>query len=215
MGALMKNKLLSLVLITLIIATSYSTIAQPQQQIQPAQQYNCIAASDPRTNLDSITLNHLITLIKDNIQNLQISQKLQTLVNRFINRGVQQLQQQGITLETPINNIQTIEPLATRKRSAFFLINYNPDSIFILTSIEPYQVNLSDNQTQGNQTLEILIKIMPFLDYVQTEQLIILRKLYQSTSLLWPAIGIRILEDDTTVFILMFGPGIQRSWRLL
>jgi len=41
-----------------------------------------------------------------------------------------------------------------------------------------------------------------------------IRKLYQETSVIWPAIGARIKEEDNTVFIIAIGPNIKWDWKL-
>ena len=91
-----------------------------------------------------------------------------------------------------------------------FLMNIHPDTVEIKTTIPPKIENL----TRENSTLEIFIKLYPFTDSVETTQRMVLRKLYQKTSLIWPAIGARVIENNITTFIIAFGPGIKRDWKI-
>jgi len=123
----------------------------------------------------------------------------------------------GITSEKNLletENILTKGFFNRKPRIRSFLINLRPDVADVTTSIPPFVINLSKNNESENVSLEIFIKLIPLFDSIQTEQRIILRKLYQSSSLLWPAIGARILEDNVTSFILAFGPGFQWTWRI-
>lgn len=210
----MRKKFITFIIITLFLVTTSTTTAYQQtNRIQSPT-----ISSEPESSspiLNSITLEDFITTLHQHIQQLPLNSKIKFLLTYSIKKGYHDLEQLGLTPKTTLTETQQLlleYPLGgIQARARFFIINVYPDTVTILTSIPPNIVNLSEENT----TLEILIKITPFLDYIQTEQRIILRKLYQSTSLLWPAIGGRIQEGNTTKFILVFGPGIRWDWRLL
>jgi hypothetical protein len=122
----------------------------------------------------------------------------------------------GITAEKTLSETKEMLDHDTGLRlrgSHRFLINFYPDVARVVTVLPRYTRNISETNESQNRTLEIFIKLIPFYDYIKTENRIIVRILCQS-SVIWPAIGMRIIEGNTTVFILAFSPGIQWSWKL-
>ena len=144
---------------------------------------------------------------------MQYSPRFKERFTEYLEQGLFEMEKLGITSEKNLLETQTIVTNEPRIKNPFkshrFLMNINPDSVDIETTIPTY----IDNQTGDNYTIEIFIKLIPFVDSIQTIQQIIIRKFYQESSLLWPAIGLRIIEDDKTVFIIAFGKGMTWKFR--
>jgi len=207
----MNKKIISLLVIAIFIATSSTTITAKSMELmnQSSTNYNKFSS-------ESITIGEFVEIIKDELDRSRLNSRFKLILMKFIEEGTKEIEEIGITE----NSLQETENIFTKgffnrkPRSRSFLINLNPDMVTIYTTIPPFVRNLSNNETE-NRTLEIFIKLIPLFDMIETEQRIFIRKLYQSTSTLWPAIGGRITEGDSTKFILAFGPGIQWYWRLL
>lgn len=206
----MNRKVVAFLIIAVFITTSSTTVA-----LDSIELINEINNNYSKSSSESITIGEFVEMIKDELHRTPLNSRFKTMFTKYLENGIEEMKEIGI-IE---NNLQETKDIFTkglfdRKRLHSFLINYNPDEVYILTTIPPIVRNLSNNDT-NNRTLEIFIKLIPLFDSIQTEQRIIIRKLYQSTSLIWPALGGRIIEDNSTKFILAFGPGIQWNWRLL
>ena len=216
----MKKKIISL-FITIFLLTGFTTIVQSIEikNILSTNNYQESAESSESCIFESITLGRFISEIKEQLNKVPLSSRFKARLVNFIESGINEMEKMGINSEK--NLLETEDTLSNglfdrlKDRSHNFLMNFYPDSVDILTVIPPFEVNLSENNESENSSkkLEVFIKLIPVIDSITTENRIIFRILRQS-SIVWPAIGGRILEDNSTTFILAFGPGIQWSWRL-
>jgi len=215
----MKKKVVSLMIISMFLVTGFITSVQSietkKQKITTSQPQ--LPTSSESCPLESITIDTMTTLIKNRLHQMPYTSRFKARFTRYIEMGIKEMEKLGVTPEKNLFETQTIltdELLPLKPSKAhFFLMNLYPDSVDITTTIPTYVENLTGDDWADNTTLEIFVKLIPFFDSVETVQRIILRKLYQETSLLLPAIGARIREDNSTVFIVAFGPGIKWSWR--
>jgi hypothetical protein len=202
----MNRKVITLLVIAMFIATSSTTVAVGSIEFinQSSTDY-----------YESTTISEFAEIIKDELYRTRLNSRIEMFFTKCIEKGIEELEEIGIIER----NLEETEDILTKgffnrkTRYRSILINYNPDEVNIYTTIPPFVRNISDNETE-NRTLEIFIKLIPIFDIIETEQRIFIRKLYQSTSLLWPAIGGRIIEDNSTKFILAFGAAIHWYWRL-
>jgi len=215
----MKKKVVSLMIISMFLVTGFITSVQSietkKQKITTSQPQ--LPTSSESCPLESITIDTMTTLIKNRLHQMPYTSRFKARFTRYIEMGIKEMEKLGVTPEKNLFETQTLlaeSPLSLKPpRTHLFLMNLYPDSVDITTTIPTYIENLTGDDWADNTTLEIFVKLIPFFDSVETVQRIILRKLYQETSLLLPAIGARIREDNSTVFIAAFGPGIKWSWR--
>ena len=165
--------------------------------------------------LHSTTLGDFIDTLREYIrQTFPPSPYRERLMN-MVENGVNEMEKIGLTYNTSLSDTGNIleNGIFNRKPVRYrpFLINVLPSFVMISTTIPPYEYNISKNNQSSEYTykIEFFIKIIPFIDFVVTEQFGILRKKLVQTSILWPSIGGRILLKDFTLFILAFGPRIQ------
>ena len=214
----MTKKIFILPIILLLIVTTSTSVAIQHLELKDNSTISNETQLLPKLSLmETTTIQDFITILYTQIQQLPTNSLTRYLLTKSIEQGMKQIKKIGITSETSLSETQEILVEITpnvRPRARFFIINIYPDDVQMLLTTPPHVINLSNNGS-ANETLEILFKIMPLVDFIQTEQRIIIRKLYQYTSFILPAIGGRILEDNTTKFILVFGPGIRWDWRLL
>ena len=211
----MKKKIISLLLILIFLMTTFIT---PVQSINTTKQNTTEFSTQLSTASDSYllkstTIGTITTLIKDHLRQMPYSSRFKQRFTTYLELGLYEMEKLGVTSEKNLLETQSILtdgmlPMNGLKRH-LFLMNIDPDTVEIKTTIPPQIENLTGN----NSTLEIFIKLYPFTDSVKTTQRIALRKLYQTTSLIWPAIGARVIENNITTFIIAFGPGIKREWK--
>lgn len=211
----MKKKIIALLLILLLMITFIT----PVQSINTTKQNTTEVSTQLSTASDSYllkstTIGTITALIKDHLRQMSSSSRFKQRFTKYLELGLYEMEKLGVTSEKNLLETQSILtdgmlPIDGLKRH-LFLMNINPDTVAIKTTI-PRRI---ENLTGDNSTLEIFIKLYPFTDSVETTQRITLRKLYQTTSLLWPAIGARVIENNITTFIIAFGPGIKREWKL-
>ena len=211
----MKKKIISLLLILILLMTALLTSVQSititkQNTIELTTQLSTASESHL---LKSTTIETITALIKDHLRQMPYLSIFKQRLTRYLELVIYEMEKLGITSEKNLIETQSILtdgmlPINSLKRH-LFLMNINPDTVEIKTTIPPHIENL----TGDNSTLEIFIKLIPFTDSVETTQQIALRKLYQETSLIWPAVGARIIENNITTFIIAFGPGIKREWK--
>lgn len=158
-----------------------------------------------------ITMDELVIQLSEYLSQAPLPSSIKRGLQSSIHRGVAYLSTHGDGLQSGPQGVFAL------RKTRFVLFNLYPDDVTIETTYPRRTRNLSTNASSGNvtQILEIFLKIIPISDHIQTEKRIILRKLYQETSILGPAIGARILENNETSFIIAFGFGIQRYWRFL
>ena len=207
----MKKKLLSIVLVSMFIFTAFASASNTK--ILKSENTSIV----DQNSTDSIKVNEIVENIIDYLNELQISDKSKSILRSFILLGLKNLEKIDIDKDVSISDSQDIineRGIFGRTKNKFVLINYRPDNVILNVTLPTKIINLSDENQTSNRTLEIFVKLIPFIDVVETEQRVIIRKLYQS-SVIWPAIGARIVEDDETSFILAFGINIKWSWKLL
>jgi len=212
----MKKKILSLVVISMIIFTTM--IASGQSNVVTKQNTNEIPGtlSDisesklvKQTTLETITED-----MQEYIDQLSCSPIIKQFFIQCIKQGLNDLKKQGINSEVSTDTL-SLSSYDEKKafgnsRTRFFIFNSYPDTVQIETTIPPLVENRTDNST-----LEIFIKLYPVVDNIKTSKQMIVRTLTQETSVIWPCIGARIVEDNTTTsFIIAFGPAIKWSWSL-
>ena len=212
----MKEKIISLVLIVLLLTITFVT---PIQSSSTTKQNTIESSIELSTASDShlfksTTIGTITTIIKDNLRQMSYSPRFKQRFTKYLELGLYEMEKLGVTpeknlLETKSILTDKMLPIDGLKRH-MFLINIDPDTVEIKTTIPPQLENL----TGDNSTLEIFIKLYPITDSVKTTQRMTLRKLYQTTSLIWPAIGARVIENNITTFIIAFGPGIKREWKI-
>ena len=213
----MKKKMFSILLISIVLMPTLITSVQSiNTTIQEKNNLITQASTLPESGvLESTTIQIITTLMKDYVDEMPYSSRTKERFIRYIEQGMYELERQEVTSEKNLLETQRIltdsENLLEGLKRHKFLFNINPDTVEIETTIPSHISNL----TGGNTTHEIFIKLVPFADSVKTSQRIIIRKLYQETSLIFPAIGARVIEDNSTVFIIAFGPGMKRNWRLI
>ena len=212
----MKKKILSLVVISMIIFTTM--IASGQSDVITKQNTNEIpdTFSDiSESNLiKQTTLETITEDMQDYIDQLSCSPIIKQFFIQCIKQGLNDLKKQGINSEVSIDTLSLSSYDEKRafgnSRTRFFIFNSYPDTVQIETTIPPIIQNRTDNST-----LEIFIKLYPVVDNIKTSKQMIVRTLTQETSVIWPCIGARIIEDNTTTsFIIAFGPAIKWSWSL-
>ena len=163
--------------------------------------------------LSSLTLQQLKNLLIDYIHKSSLSFLLKQQLLYSINQGLNELQHTGIVSFSHFCKTSTNLPKGILGFNGlsrhFILLNIDPDTVKIRTTLPPEIQNISGD----NATLEIFIKLYPYRDSIQTTQTIIIRKLYQETSVLLPAIGARIIQNNITTFIIAFGLGMRREWK--
>ena len=215
----MKKKVVSLMIISMFLVTGFITSVQSietmKQNITTSQPQ--LPTSSESCPLESITIDTMTTLIKNRLHQMPYTSRFKARFTRYIEMGIKEMEKLGITPEKNLIETQTLlteSPLPLKpSKKHFFLMNLYPDSVDITTTIPTYIENLTGEDWADNTTLEIFVKLIPLIDSIETVQRIILRKLYQEASSLLPAIGARIRKDNSTVFIVAFGPGIKWSWR--
>lgn len=208
----MREKLCSCSLIIMVCMVGIIFPVQGQQLTVTS--HTSVSESTP-----TITISDIRLLLYEKLQHYPLNPQIRLILQHSIDEGMKDLETMGVSFKENILNPQksSVEmPLKLLKRTHVMLLNFYPDVVNISLTLRPFVTNLSSNITGQNttHTLEIFIKLIPVIDFVKTEQRIILRKVYQNTPLLWPSIGCRILEENTTVFIIAFGPGMQRSWKI-
>jgi len=216
----MKKKVISLMIILMFLLTGFITSVQSieTKKINTTES-NLQLSTDQESNiLESITIGMIASLIKNRLQQMPYSQRFKDRFTRYIEKGITEMEKLGITQGKNLDKIQTAptdNPLALKPaKKHFFLMNIYPDTVDIETIVPRYVQNLTGDDWQDNTTIEFFIKLIPLFDSIDTSQRVIIRKLHQSTSLIYPAIGARIIQDNSTLFITAFGPGIKWSWRL-
>jgi len=211
----MKKKILSLVVISMILFTTLITSGQSNVITkQNTDEFSGTFSEISESNLvKQTTLETITTGMQEYIDQLSCSPLLKQLVIRCIKQGVYDLKKQGINSEVSIDTLELSsygkERAFGNSRSRFFIFNSYPDTVEIQTTIPSHIENLT-----GNSTLEIFIKLYPLVDSIKTSKQMIIRTLYQETSGIWPSIGARIVEDNTTTFIIAFGPGMKWNWKI-
>ncbi len=210
----MKKKIISLLLILLFLMTTLITSVQSTDttKLNTTELRTELPMSESHL-LETTTIGTVTTFIKDYLHQMQYSPRFKERFTEYLEQGLFEMEKLGITSEKNLLETQTIVTNEPRIKNPFkshrFLMNFNPDSVEMETTIPTY----IDNQSVDNYTVEVFIKLIPFIDSLQTVQRIILRKFYQESSFLWPAIGLRIIEDGETVFIIAFGKGITWKFR--
>ena len=216
----MKKKLISLMILSLLIITCFITSVQSidSKKINTTESNLQLSTNQESNILESITIGMITSQIKNRLQQMPYSQRFKDRFTRYIEKGITEMENLGITQGKNLDKIQTTLtdiPLALKPaKKHFFLINIYPDTVDIETIVPTYVQNLTGDDWQDNTTIEFFIKLIPLFDSIDTSQRVIIRKLHQSTSLIYPAIGARIRQDNSTVFITAFGPGIKWSWSL-
>jgi hypothetical protein len=179
----------------------------------------CDFPSTPDTifTSETVSLNSYINVMKTTLPKLPLY-SFHNLFELFIKNGVKELHQSGYSTQVTLGKLQRecSSGLFNRgvQRHHRVLMNFYPDIVVINTSLPIYTEDASEQLGISNATIEFFIKIVPLVDTIETQNRIFLRTLTQKTSVLGPAIGIRLIESNTTVFILAFGSNIQRSWHL-
>jgi hypothetical protein len=219
----MKKKipLLILSMLTIFLLITSST-AQPIVSLQDKQSNSKDQIFSTDNKLSSCTIHDLIEAMDRYIDQLPIGIQLKQRLHKYIDNGIIELKNNGITVDQTVRETQNYEPTGLKgpfQKNHLFLMNILPDIVSINVILPTYRTNISngnssDNESENNtQVLELFVKLVPFVDSVQTQNRILLRKLYQKTSSIWPAVGGRILDNETTIFILAFGPQIDWSMR--
>lgn len=223
----MNRKIISMLVVLMFIATS-SMVVMGQSfgiktlDIKQASETNDqikIPKADELCVLESITVDEVITLIKEQLHQIISNSRLRLLLMKCIENGISEMGEMGITSEKSLmetENIMSTGKFFNIKPRGIhrFMINIDPDAVLLSTTLPSREIDLTGDNESENKTLEIFVKLIPLLDSVSTEQRLIIRKLHQRTALLWPAIGARIIEGDETTFILAFGKGIYWSFRI-
>jgi len=210
----MKKKMMSSLLISifLIMTLIPSVQSTDTTRLNTTELHTQLPTSESHL-LETTTIGTVTALIKDYLHQMPYSSRFKERFTKYLEQGLFEMEKLGITSEKNLLETQIIvtnEPLLKNPfKSHRFLMNINPDSVNIETTIPTY----IENQTGDNYTIEIFIKLIPLVDSIQTIQRIIIRKFYQESSLLWPAIGLRIIEDGETVFIIAFGKGITWNFK--
>ncbi|MEM0466546.1 MAG: hypothetical protein QXX20_02950 [Candidatus Thermoplasmatota archaeon] len=173
---------------------------------------NCIS-----TSFESLTIQGYISILKEYLENVSVSPSIKQQLYRSIELGLAEMKYLNIQPEQTLKEVQDYYPTGIRgpfQRDHIFLMNFYPDVVSINVLFPTYKINIThENKTSDiTQVLEIFVKLVPLFDSVQTQNRIFIRKLYQKTSPIWPAIGGRILDNDTTVFILAFG--LKIDWKM-
>ena len=216
----MKKKVISLMIIMMFLITGFIASVQSVEtkRLYKAESDLQLPLEIKSHMLESITIETMTSLIKDRLGQLPINSRLKERFARYIEKGINEMNMMGITSEKNLVETQNIltDGLLNPKRpkTHIFLMSLYPDSVDITTMIPTYIENLTGDEWQDNTTIEIFVKLIPLFDSVSTSQRVIIRKLRQTTSIVYPAIGARIRQDNSTLFIAAFGPGIKWSWRL-
>ena len=212
----MNKKFISLLIITIFILINITSSVHGvnlKNQILK-DQYTELSNSYDNDVLKSTKIGDILKLLKDHINKMQCSSKLKIRIHNFLEDAIYEMKENGITYNKNLFEVQNIIKNRLAFRDLFnnhrFLMNFYPDTVEIETTLPKDIRNISG----GNQTLEIFIKLYPIVDFVRTTKQMPIRKLYQETSVIWPAIGARIREDDNTVFIIAIGPNIKWDWKL-
>ncbi len=215
----MKKKVISLIILMFLLTGFIASVQSVEtKRFYKAESDLQLPVETESYMLESITIGTMTALIKDQLGQLPINSRLKERFEKYIEKGINEMNMMGITSEKSFVETQTIlsDSLLNPKRpkTHMFLMNLYPDSVDITTMIPTYIENLTGNDWQDNTTVEIFVKLIPLFDSIDTSQRVIIRKLHQTTSLIYPAIGARIRQDNSTLFIAAFGPGIKWSWRL-
>ena len=190
-------------------------LVPPAYSASPAYRESDADHSNPLVDYrDITTIQDMVLLMEEYLESLSLPPRLHLLFSRSISRGLHQLDTVGIHPSMTIKDTSTMltpnhVPLALQK-SRLFLVSSYPDMVDMNLTIPPFE----QNESEENVSIEIFIKLYPVVDYVMCEKEWIIRTFCQETSLLWPAIGGRVIKEDETSFIMAFGPGIRWSWRL-
>ncbi len=194
----MKNKILSLIIITIFLFSSTFVV---------------LGEGGHDTKEKSLKIDELILEIEENLEKMPISNMKKEMLSRFIDLGIEEMHDIGITAETSVSELEPLSDQEFRllsSRGHFFMLSFEPDEVVVSTMLPTYISNTSDNESEDNSSIEIFLKIVPLFDTIMTKKQFIFRKFYQSTSLIFPAIGLRLIENDETTFLIAFGMGI--SW---
>jgi len=204
--------LICLLLITALVPLTSSL------SVQSVESQNQAGLPVTELSSDTITLADVHNILKGRLAQIPVSIQLKHLLAKAIEQGIAQLNTNGLSSEQNLlkMNAEDIGNLAMPRFRLphVFLINYYPDVVNMSLTLDPWKMEMSNSSGYENRTLEIFVKLVPIVDYVKTEQRIIFRKLYQNTAYLFPSIGCRILQDNSTLFIIAFGPMMQRNWKL-
>jgi hypothetical protein len=213
----MKRKLWSFLLIMLFFTPGFFSTVQSIPLSYRFLSCGPLEEAAPNSpSLPSLTVGKIVSMIENELQRMPVNAQMKTMLLTSLKQGVAEMGTTGVTTETTLSELKEILDHDTSFRlrgSHRFLMNFYPDVAQVVTVLPRYTRNLSETNESQNRTLEIFIKLIPFYDYIKTENRIIVRILCQS-SIIWPAIGMRILEGNTTVFIFACSPGIQWSWKL-
>jgi len=216
----MKKKLLSIMILAILVASGFlSSVQSSEIKSSYTKDSNVsLSTNTQANNLESLTIGLLTELITNHLQKTPYPIKLKEKFLQYLDKGINEMNELGITSEKNLFETQDILSdgffTVGRPTTHFFLLNLYPDFVDITVTLPTYIENLTGDEWQDNTTLEIFVKLIPLLDSIDTSQRVIIRKLYQKTSVLWPVIGGRIRQDNSTLVMAAFGPGIKWTWRI-
>ncbi|MFH1101612.1 MAG: hypothetical protein V1726_06225 [Methanobacteriota archaeon] len=226
----MKKKIIVTTLITLLLLTIFPILSTSAYHYQIDTQHTSYTIlPDTQTNdseaqnlfieeiLESITINDLISILKNQLQNTSLAHQPTTpLLLQSLDQSTQTFTELGIYPTTNLRETQTIlnTEIINQNKIKYrpFLFNVLPWITTVSTILPTYNINLTELPTPlGNLTvkLEVFMKIIPVLDRITTRQFGIITPRLTQSSTIWPAIGGRITVSGITLVIIAFGPRIK------
>jgi len=212
----MKKKFIVLVMVLILYAGSSSVIATSLQRNSMLSEAR---DAQPQICYSTLKIGDVSTILLDNLDKISSNEKLNHLLSIFIEKGMQEMEEVGLSSDLTLDETESMMTpgkfFTLRLRGTHrFMFNVQPDAVILSTVLPRYVMNLTEDNSTVNKSLEIFVKLIPFFDSVETQQRLIIRKLYQKTTILWPIIGMRIVEGEETTFIVAFGFNINWSFRL-
>ena len=194
-----------------LVMPSVQSMPENASIVKEREQKICEAASS--SLLETTTIASCISYLNEYIENMPFSAHFKHYLSTSVEQGCQELKLFGISPDATVNECEDIvgqKDLKDRLKTRRIIFNIYQDTVEIETVL-PIFVK---EQTE-NSSIEVFVKLVPIFDSVKTEQRLIIPKLVQETSFLWPAIGFRLVEDNETILIFAVGAGIRWSLRLL
>jgi hypothetical protein len=216
----MKKKIFSILILTLLVVSGFLSSVQSRDMTTTFKGDGDVSLSvnTQENNIQNITIKSFTDMIMAHLDKTSHSTKFKERFQRYIATGINKMSEFGITSEKTLDEAQDILSdgffTVGRPTTHFFLFNLYPDFVDITVTLPIYVENLTGEQWQENTTFEVFIKLIPLFDDISTSQRVIIRKLYQKTSVLWPVIGGRIRQNNSTLVMAAFGPGIKWTWRV-
>jgi len=224
----MKKKLCALLAISMFLLTGVLAAPAASTNLPRLNQQFTIAEKIKQMNvetnevteekiteiLESTTLQEIIDILKEQIQTRIQNPAYKKIFTQSMTNGIEQLTKLGIT--DTMNLAEANDALTTgifnKKQDRYlpFMFNILPTVATVFVMLEPMDYNLTEDNPSDvlYYHYQIFVKVIPFVDFVITEQLGFLKSLSQ-ISLFFPLVGIRLMLGPFTVALLAFGPRVH------